>query len=119
MCAACLPACTLCHLTCPQLTACTLPAPLAAGPELLRYLSHIHVLHPLPDVLLVDDLHSLTDLPSGGSERPRPRDMALCRILASLHEAAVRRGSSKGCSAMRCSIVRGPAWHRRSWIGVG
>lgn len=40
-----------------------------------------------PDLLAVDDLHALADLPAG--DRPRPRDMALCRILAGLHEAAV------------------------------
>lgn len=59
-----------------------------AGHELLRYASHIHVLAPPPDALLVDDLQGLSDLPAAG-DRPRPRDMALCRILAALAEAAV------------------------------
>ncbi|KAL4452260.1 hypothetical protein ABPG75_007922 [Micractinium tetrahymenae] len=59
---------------------------LANGYELLRYASCIHMLPRLPDALLVDDLHALCDLPAGA--RPRPRDMALCRVLASLHEAA-------------------------------
>lgn len=59
---------------------------LANGYELLRYASCIHMLPRLPDALLVDDLHALCDLPAG--DRPRPRDMALCRVLAALHEAA-------------------------------
>lgn len=61
------------------------------GYDLLRYASHMHVLAPPPDALLVDDLHALADLPAPpGDGRPRPRDMALCRILAALHEATVR-----------------------------
>ena len=61
-------------------------------------MSHLHLMDPpLPDALLVDDLHLLSDLPppatgaggGGGDHRPRPRDMALCRILASLYEAVV------------------------------
>ncbi|PSC72152.1 hypothetical protein C2E20_4543 [Micractinium conductrix] len=59
---------------------------LANGSELLRYAAHAHMLHPPPDALLVDDLHALADLPAG--DRPRPRDMALCRQLATLQEAA-------------------------------
>lgn len=73
-------------------TSCCFPPPpcLATGTDLLRYVSLIHALPAgPPDLLLVDDLHALADLPAG--DRSRPRDMALCRILASLHEAAVRR----------------------------
>lgn len=66
---------------------------LPAGLELLRYVSLIHALPGgPPDLLLVDDLHTLAELPA--ADRPRPRDMALCRILASLHEAAVRHQSN-------------------------
>lgn len=62
--------------------------PIAAGAELLRFVSLIHVLPGgAPALLVVDDLHALADLPAG--DRPRPRDMALCRILAALHEAVV------------------------------
>lgn len=76
-----------------------------SGYELLRFASSIHMLPRLPDALLVDDLHALCDLPAG--DRPRPRDMALCRVLATLHEAAVRAGStvragSHGLRACRC-----------------
>lgn len=70
-----------------------------SGYELLRYASCIHMLPRLPDALLVDDLHALCDLPAG--DRPRPRDMALCRVLAALHEAAVRAGC-RVCARLDC-----------------
>lgn len=57
----------------------------------------MHALAPPPDLLLVDDLHALVDLPAG--DRPRPRDMALCRVLAALHEAAV--GGGRGRARVR------------------
>lgn len=85
--------------------------PRCPGYELLRYASSIHMLSRLPDALLVDDLHALCDLPAG--DRPRPRDMALCRVLASLHEAAVRAGCTVraclgrllACTSPRCPAV--------------
>lgn len=68
---------------------------LDSGLELLRYVSLIHALPGgPPDLLLVDDLHTLAELPA--ADRPRPRDMALCRILASLHEAAQVASQLKG-----------------------
>lgn len=72
------------------------------GSELLRYVSLFHVAHTPPDLLLVDDLHTLADLPSSGDHRPRPRDMALCRILASLREATSVASQLKGSP---CQLV--------------
>ena len=72
------------------LRACTAPPHPPAGAELLRYASLLQLLQPPPDLLLVDDLHTLLDLPA--ADRPRPRDMALCRVLAALREAVVSGG---------------------------
>ncbi|EFN54821.1 hypothetical protein CHLNCDRAFT_134828 [Chlorella variabilis] len=84
---------------------------LSSGTDLLRYVSLIHALPAgPPDLLLVDDLHALADLPAG--DRSRPRDMALCRILASLHEAANVASQLKGspCQLIvtESSHVEGP-----------
>lgn len=60
---------------------------------LLRYVSSLHLLDILPDVLLVDDLHTLLDLPPADR---RPRDMGACRIMALLHDAVVSQRAVEG-----------------------
>lgn len=73
-----------------------LPPP--AGQQLLRYAASLHLLDVLPDVMLVDDLQLLLDLPPAPGDR-RPRDMAHCRVLAVLHDAVVsHRGGGGGCT---------------------
>lgn len=85
-------------------------APPPAGYELLRYAASVHCLAPPPDALLVDDLHLLAaDLAAshgGHDARPRPRDMALCRLLATLHEAAVR-GTGAGAGGCLLGLCGG------------
>ena len=97
--------------------ASTRPSHPCPGSELLRYAAHAHMLHPPPDALLVDDLHALADLPAG--DRPRPRDMALCRQLATLQEAAVRgvaeaAGAAAAhvepCRTRRCARAARAPW---------
>lgn len=78
---------------CPPPSAPSLPP--TTGYELLRFMSLVHVLGPPPDALLVDDLHTLADLPAA-PDRHRPRDMALCRILAAMHEAVVSGAEGAG-----------------------
>ena len=54
-------------------------------------------------MLLIDDLHTLGDLPPPSDpHRPRSRDMALCRLLALLHDTV---GYLDQRTGRRCLLV--------------
>eukprot|EP00887_Chlorella_sp_A99_P007725 scaffold20.g7725.t1 len=94
---------------------------LASGEELLRYAASIHLVDAPPDVILVDDLHLLCDLPPPGGDHPRwPRAQAapaaLCRVLALLADAAAFLGARAGRPCLLAATDLGGGEGQRLYV---